>query len=204
MLVMPELSKDVVALLQYLVPGFLVAWVYFGITSHAKPSQFERIVQALIYTVVVQCLLAVERASALALGNAFTLGPWSPTSDLFASLLTALFLGLVIATITNHDMLFRRLRKLRFTSRTGHPGEWFATFSGYPRYLVLQLKDGSRIFGWPKIWPSSAEKGHFFITSAIRTVQGQEQDLAHLEGILINVSDVSFAEFTKPPEVQYD
>ena len=50
---MPELSKDVVALLQYLAPGFIMAWVYYGLTSHAKPSQFERVVQALIFTVVL-------------------------------------------------------------------------------------------------------------------------------------------------------
>ncbi|TCV97728.1 hypothetical protein EC912_101745 [Luteibacter rhizovicinus] len=197
---MPELSKDVVALLQYLAPGFLVAWVYFGVTSHVKPSQFERVVQALIYTVVIQALLATERSVALWLGKFKALGAWGTTSDLTASLATALFLGLIIATITNRDWLYRHLRNLGFTSRTGHPGEWFGTFSDFPRFVVLQLKDGTRVFGWPTTWPSEADKGHFFITSATRAVDDEEQDLSYLEGLLINVSDVSYVEFAKPPE----
>ena len=197
---MPELSKDVVALLQYLAPGFLVAWVYFGVTSHIKPSQFERVVQALIYTVVVQAIVAIEHAIALGIGKHLVVGPWTHTSDLTASLVTALCLGLSVATSTNRDLLYRHLRRLGFTSRTAHPCEWFGTFSDYPRYVVLQLKDGSRIFGWPTTWPSDADKGHFFMTSAVRTVGDQEQDLAHLDGLLINVTDVAFVEFAKQPE----
>lgn len=197
---MPELSKDVVALLQYLAPGLLVAWVYFGITSHVKPSQFERVVQALIYTVVIQGLVAAERSIALWMGKLKVLGTWGPTTNLTASLVTALCLGLIIATITNRDGLYRHLRKLGFTSRTGHPGEWFGTFSDYPRFVVLHLNDGTRIFGWPTTWPSEADKGHFFMTSATRTIDDEEQDLSYLEGLLIKVSDVSYVEFAKPPE----
>ena len=199
---MPELSKDVIALLQYLAPGFLVAWVYFGVTSHLKPSQFERVVQALIYTVVVQGLLAIERAVALGLGRIKSLGVWTPATDVVMSLLTALILGLVVATITNRDLVYRYLRKLGFTTRTGHPCEWFGIFSDFPRFVVLELKDGTRVFGWPTVWPSEPEKGHFFLTAATRRVGDEEQDLGHLEGLLINASDVSYVEFAKSPEGQ--
>jgi hypothetical protein len=40
---MEEISADVVALLEYLAPGLLAASVYFGMTAHQKPSQFERV-----------------------------------------------------------------------------------------------------------------------------------------------------------------
>lgn len=83
---MPELSKDVVALLQYLAPGFLVAWVYFGLTSHVKPSQFERVVQALVFTVAVQALVAIEQWAAGVVGaNVVVLGEWTAASSLVAS-----------------------------------------------------------------------------------------------------------------------
>ena len=58
---MSELTTDVVSLLQYLLPGFLVAWVLYGLTPHQKPSQFERVVQALIFTLAVRVLVFVER-----------------------------------------------------------------------------------------------------------------------------------------------
>ena len=58
---MPELSKEVVALLTFLMPGFLVAWVFYGLTSHAKPVQFERVIQALIFTLGVKAVVFVEQ-----------------------------------------------------------------------------------------------------------------------------------------------
>ena len=42
---MGETSKDVLALLTQLMPGFLTAWVVYGLTTYTKPPQFERVVQ---------------------------------------------------------------------------------------------------------------------------------------------------------------
>lgn len=199
---MPELSKDLVALLQYLAPGLVVAWVFFGLTSHNKPSQFERVVQALIFTVVVQLLVQFEELVARAIGHHFTLGDWTNTSTLTAALLTALLLGVCLSACVNADALHRIVRKLGLTSRTSHPCEWFGIFKDYPRFVVLHQKDGTRIFGWPKVWPSEPSSGHFFVTAATRVVNGEEQDLRHLEGILIDVKEVSWVEFAKQPEEQ--
>ena len=197
---MPEISKEVVALLQYLVPGFVVAWVFYGLTSHTKPSQFERVVQALIFTVAVHAVVLVERAVAEAIGKRFPLGEWSANSQLLASLVTALIVGVAISVCVNADAFHSWTRKMRISSRSGHPCEWFGIFAEYPRYVVLQLKDGVRIYGWPKVWPSEYDNGHFFITAAVRTVEDTSQELDALDGILIDVRDVSSVEFVKPPE----
>ena len=50
---MDSLTNDIVVILQYLLPGFLAAWIFYGFTSHPKPSQFERVVQALIFTLII-------------------------------------------------------------------------------------------------------------------------------------------------------
>jgi len=197
---MPEISKDVVALLQYLAPGFIMAWVYYGLTSHTKPSQFERVVQALIFTVVIQTCTIGERAFAEMIGRKISFGVWSASSQLVASLLTALALGFLISAVVNGDAFHRLIRKLGVSTRSGHPCEWFGIFAEYPRYVVLQLKDGTRIYGWPKVWPSEYDRGHFFITSVMRSVGEVDQDLDALEGILIDARDVVSVEFMKPPE----
>lgn len=197
---MPELSKDFVALLQYLAPGFVVAWVYYGLTSHVKPSQFERVVQALIFTVVIQAILLCEKWTALQVGRIFILGDWTSNTHLVFSLVTALCLGIFLSTCTNSDVVHGWIRKAGISKRSAHPCEWFGIFSDYPRYVVLQLKDGTRIYGWPNVWPSEYDRGHFFITSAMRSVGELDQDLDALEGILIDVKEVSSVEFVKKPE----
>lgn len=197
---MPELSKDLVALLQYLAPGFVVAWVFFGLTSHNKPSQFERVVQALIFTVIVQLLVKVEESLLFSIGEKFSLGTWTETSKLVAALSTAILCGFAFASFANNDVLHQLGRRFGFTSRTSHPCEWFGIFKEYPRFIALHLKDGTRIFGWPQVWPSEPSTGHFFITSAIRIIENSEQDLGHLEGILVDVKDIAWVEFVKQPE----
>lgn len=107
---MPELSKDLIALLQYLAPGFLVAWVFFGLTAHNKPSQFERVVQALIFTVVIQVLVLAEERSLKSLGRTVSLGQWTETSALVAAMLTALLVGVCLSACVNADAFHLRPR----------------------------------------------------------------------------------------------
>ena len=142
----------------------------------------------------------IERAVAEAIGKRFPLGEWSANSQLLASLVTALIVGVAISVCVNADAFHSWTRKMRISSRSGHPCEWFGIFAEYPRYVVLQLKDGVRIYGWPKVWPSEYDNGHFFITAAVRTVEDTSQELDALDGILIDVRDVSSVEFVKPPE----
>jgi hypothetical protein len=199
---MPEISTEVVALLQYLAPGFLVTWVYFGLTPHDKPSQFERTVQALIYTALIQPLVALENMVAMRVGEWHAVGPWTASSQMLAGALTALAAGLIVATITNHDFVHGALRKRNVTTRTSHPGEWFTIFSDYSQFVVLHLRDDTTVYGWPAIWPSSAEKGHFLVTEAVRTPPDAEDDLSHSYALVINVADVVFVEFAAPKETR--
>ena len=186
---MQELSKDVVALLQYLAPGFIVAWVYFGFAPHVKPSHFERVVQALVFTVVVQVLVSVEKAVLQIVGRSFSLGAWNAESPVMASLLTALLLGVVIAALTRQDLMHKMARRLGLTTRSGYPNEHYAVFAEHQNWIALHMKDGTRLFGWPRRWPTEGDKGHYFLTDVERSYLDRPdepaEDLAMLEGILV-------------------
>ena len=197
---MPEISAEVITLLQYLAPGFLVTWVYFGLTSHEKPPQFDRTVQALIYTAVVHALVAAERQIASWIGEWSAFGKWDADSALVAAVMSAVLLGIVVATTANHDLAHVVLRKLKVTHRTSHPGEWFSALSENSQAIVLHLKDETEIHGWPSMWPSNAEKGHFFVTGATRRMPGRDDKTSRHEALVINVVDVSLVEFAAPKE----
>lgn len=198
---MPELSKDLIALLQYLLPGFLVAWVFYGLTSHSKPSQFERVVQALIFTLAVRVLVFGERVVLEFLGTWKSLRPWDSDADLACSLISAVTLGAVIAYTINTDRFHRVLRNLGLSTRSSHPSEWCGTLTEHTRYVVLNMKDERRLYGWPKVWPSDPEKGHFFITlPSWIDEEGVDHPLDTIDGLLVNVTDVKWVEFLKEPE----
>lgn len=204
---MPELSnKDIVLLLQYLLPGFLVAWVFHGLTTHPKSSQFERIIQALIFTLGVRALVFGERVGLEFIGRWISFGPWDSDADLACSLLSALLLGFALAYLVNTDGFHKQLRRLGISKRSAHSSEWCGVLSERMAYVVLNLKDGLRLYGWPTVWPSDPDKGHFFITHASWIGDdGKDIPLSSVEGLCINASDVKWIEFlNKPKESNYE
>lgn len=191
---METISKEIVALLSYLLPGFMAAWVYFGLTSFPKPSQFERVIQALIFTVFVQFFVGIVKYLLIEL-DIFTSSQWTQTIELRFSVVFALAIGLFVARFANNDWVHAILRKLKFTKETSHPSEWFGVFSQNPTYIVLHLKDGRRLYGWPREWPSQPANGHFSISEAEWLVEHEEP--IKLEGvrcILIPATEVDLVE----------
>jgi len=191
-----EISGDAIALLSYLLPGFTTAWIFYGLTSHPKPPQFERLVQALIFTFAIQAVLPTIKWSLLCIGNILSVRVWDRESELLASLLIALCLGVLVAYFTNKDSFHKWLRRYGFTSRTSHPSEWFCVFTEQVKHVVLNLKDGRRLYGWPKEWPVDPDKGQFYIQIPSWIGEdGKVIDLPQLDGILVPVKDVDWVEF---------
>ncbi len=197
---MPEISRETVALLTYLLPGFLVAWLFYAFTSHSKPSQLERVIQALIFTLLVAAFVILERMLLQFLGQWYSLRPWDKDAELIASVATALLLGLLIAHLTNQDTVHTLLRRFNMSRRSASPSEWCTVFGPRRQFVVLHLKDDRRLFGWPLVWPSDPEKGHIFVTVASWVHGDVPIELKEAEGVLLDVKDVGHIEFVRVPE----
>ncbi len=80
---MENLSTEIVGLIYQLLPGFIAAWVFYGLTSYIKPSAFDQIVQALIFTVIVKVILITTKSSLIFIGNDLqtTTGPMKTFCD---------------------------------------------------------------------------------------------------------------------------
>ena len=82
-------SGDIVGVLTFLLPGFVAASILYSLTSYPKPSPFDRIVQALIFTVIGRairdCILLLgsvldSEPKGTELGDSFSL--WRSLSSL--------------------------------------------------------------------------------------------------------------------------
>jgi len=192
---MDNLFSQATPLLMFLLPGFLSAWIFYGLTSHPKPSQFERTVEALVFTFVVQGITALVKVALLACGIVWSFGLWNNESQTVWSIAVAAALGIAVAAAVNKDTFHSWLRSRGFTSRTSHPSEWFCVLDSNPAYIVLQLQDGRRLTGWPKEWPTSPATGQFYIQQpAWIDDAGDVVDLAKLDGIIIHATDVRWVE----------
>lgn len=195
---MEGLSTGLISLLSQLMPGFLAAWVLYGLTSYPKPSQFERVIQALIFSFLIQAVVPIEKFLLLQAGKFIQVGNWGNDAQLICSAITALLFGLMSSYYANNDKLYRWARNKKLTKRTAYPSEWYGAFSEKITFTVLHTKGGRRIMGWPTQWPSEPTEGHFELTYAAWLDDDNKMiELGENESILISAKDVEMVEFTK-------
>ena len=192
---MVGVSKEVVSLIYYLLPGFLAAWIFYGLTAHPKKSPFERAVQALIFTTIIRGIVIAVRECLFYFNQRISIGEWSEDIALVWSLIVAVLFGHIIALVANTNWYHHLLHKLQITERTSHPSEWFSTFTRHKNYIVLHLSGKRRLYGWVFEWPDQPDAGHFVITEPEWILDDNTQVPVHLDkAILVPATDVEMVE----------
>lgn len=147
------LEGSILSLLLALLPGLIVAEVGAALTVRSRRSRFDRVVQALLFTLLVHAC-------------------WFPFRSLFPGYgvlglsVLALGLGVLLAWVINTGHLHAVLRRLHVTKKGSRPTEWYDAFYRTPEYVVLHLKDGRRLFGWPRLWSDRSSEGHVLLEDA--------------------------------------
>lgn len=196
---------DIVGVIYALLPGFIAAWIFYGLTAHRKSSPFERVVQALIFTGIVQAVVLPLSWGFLLVGNILSIGVWTTDVAFVWSVFFAVLLGTLFSLCANKDWFHGFLRNLKLfgrieaiTTRTSYPSEWFSAFSHEKRYVVLHLTGERRLYGWPYEWPDAPDSGHFVIVEPEWLLANNERAPLHtVDKMLIPAKEVLMVEFEK-------
>lgn len=204
-------ANEIFNVLVLLLPGFVAAVIYYSLTSNPKPSPFERVIQALVFTAIIQVVVAL-------------LPDWFPSHevDIGAEALwdpvgpavIAVVVALAVVIMVNYDLAHGLLRRLGVTRETSYASEWYSAFNqhrGLP--VVLHLVGERRLYGWAEEWPGHPGEGHFRIVegewfdseeessagtadaSSLEEEGAQEGDEAVVVGTLIPFAEVEMVEF---------
>jgi hypothetical protein len=189
-------GKTIIDVLTYLLPGFITAAIVHNLTPAPRPIPFERVVLALIFTVVGQVVVLTIRESSFLVGETtkVLIGNWTEETHLTWSVVIAVLSGLVVAHVANTDWLHSRLRNLGITRQTSYSSEWYGALSQHRGYIVLHLVGQRRLFGWPEEWPSSPDQGHFVMRLSEWLDDGKSIPLTGVDKILIKASEVEMVE----------
>jgi Family of unknown function (DUF6338) len=210
------LSTDILKLINALLPGFLAAWVFYGLTAHPRKDMFERTVQALIFTALVNAVIYPIRELLFCLHRitGISAADWTEESSLVWSLLVAAIMGLLFAGLANNNSVHAwlggrskwiwrkqienpKLKSWVWTKRTSFPAEWFSALNEDKRWVILHLNDEAerRIHGWPYEWPDHSDTGHFVLHHA-EWITGENEriPLANVKTILIPAKNVEIVE----------
>lgn len=187
---MDNIADNTIIILQFLLPGFVAAWVFYGLTSYPKPSKFERVIQALIFTLFIQ--VAVQFIEYILKNYEI----WYELLSLILPITIALLFGIIFSYFANNDKIHKILRFITITKETSFPSEWFGAFLNNTTFVVLNLEDDRRLYGWLTEWPSDPTNGHFLIRDpSWIDKDGKEVKITGVNNILIDVKDVKWIEF---------
>lgn len=189
------IAPELIALLEYLLPGFVAAWIFHGLTAHPRRSQFERIVHALILLLFVLAGVAVVKAFLLFFGRWVHFGQWTEDAHLVTSVFVSVGVGVAFSFATNSDCIHEKLRKWKVTRETSRPSNWYEAFCTHNDYVVLHMHDGRRLWGWPRAWPSDPQGGHFVVNQPTWLVDSGAMPITGVEALLIASTEVRWVEF---------
>jgi hypothetical protein len=188
-------SETVIAILTYLLPGFFTAAIVYTLTPAPRPIPFERVVQALIFTMIVQLGVSATGFTLRWAGlHWYSVGLWTEPIRLGWSVALAGSLGLFLAWAANTDRIHELLRALGVTCQTSFSSEWYGAFSRNEGYVVLHLTGQRRLYGWLEEWPNQPDHGHFVVAQAEWLEDDKRKELTGVYRILIKAQEVEMVE----------
>ncbi len=189
-------SSEIVNILTFLLPGFVAGAIFHSLTSHPKPSEFERIFQALIFTSLIQAITVFI----LWISNKTPLIDFHERQhvDIILAAIIAVLMGLLASLVFNHDWLHALLRFIKITKEGAYPSVWYSSFfKNDDCYVVLHLQGDRRLYGWPEEWPSSPDRGHFRIADA-EWLDGECRiPLEDVVAVVVPANDVIMVEYLR-------
>src|ERR1700685_355059 len=151
---MQELSSEGLIVLAILLPGFLASELVRILSTRQKRSEFDKVIQAFIYSVFVYvCFAAVGGAFPVTVHLEQTESAKHYFPELhFAPLIEltaiAVVLAIAVAWMMNHDFPVSIFQRLGITQRTFRPSIWNDVFRLPTQYVQVELADGRNVIGW--------------------------------------------------------
>jgi hypothetical protein len=204
---MPE-GLEALAALFILLPGFMSARIAQIMSVRNKQSEFDRIVEALLFSFFTYVLYEFHFGPQIPLR-------WSTVSDkaggphyvfavdhkkFFILIGIALVLGAVWGWIQGHDYPSKLLRAFRLTERSSRDSVWKDVFLSQKKgYVQVGLADGRSAIGVLANYSDSGKERAIFLTDASWVVESGDQDsLIPIPGaglLLTDKSEIQFVMF---------
>jgi hypothetical protein len=170
---MEGLGFEALAVLLVLLPGFLAAKLVHSFCFRPDQSDFDKVVEALIYSFVAYVTFIAIFKNAPVFVIQWDLPDSSHSYSLSLNalqfvylLLIAITLALLVSLSITNDLHMRLARLLKFTERTSRPTIWNDVFYGNARFVQVQFVDGRKIIGEILFFSDTPEEASLFLENA--------------------------------------
>ncbi len=175
-----------------LFPGFLTMAIKNGLLATKDKTGVDKIVEAIAFSLVdygvyvlISSSLGLSLIKVQIQKEAVQLIDFN-IQNIILILAIAILIGVLVATLLERGWLYKILRKLKITYLTGRITVWNDVFSSYRKIWVLvHLKDGRKIIGWPRYYSGGSTRRELFLADAAWVPDDGKLVDVEGEGILI-------------------
>lgn len=174
---MPDIRFDVLTVLVVLLPGFLAARLEQRLTVNPKQSEFDKTIEALLYSFFVYLIYtAIFRSlpvsvKAEKVGETFHYSIEASPLRLALLPLIAVMLSVLVSFAANNDFFGRFFRWLGATRGTWRSSTWDDVFHSFSGVVQVELSDGRSVMGWLKFFSTGRRIEPCFLSVRLGSTQ---------------------------------
>lgn len=199
-------SFEALGVLLILLPGFSCAYAVQALTTRAKRTELDKVIEALVFSCILYGLTIPFFGATLPVSWHMD-GP-SQYSILLhrAHLLTLVGLALagavLYAACLNHDWLLILFRKIKVTDKTARPTLWMDIFQDVAEeecFLMVGISGARTIIGYLSYYSDDSDESSLFLEDAAWLDDDGTQRPIEGPGILLTKqSGIEFIAFLDP------
>ncbi|RJX20406.1 MAG: hypothetical protein C4575_06615 [Desulforudis sp.] len=204
------LSIEALNILMLLLPGLMSGQIFYSFFQTGEVTVPKRLLDALLFSFVTYLLVS-------------TFMPWEPLAQvkltsgrpdylvtgnakiIWFSFAIILLVPIAVGFLYHTDLIHTVLRKCKITTKTSRKNTWNDAFLTQDRYVIVSLKDGRRIRGYPTMFSTDPEEGFVYLYNPAWVNDDKENDNdpnyfeSNCHGFLLNRDNIELIEFTLNP-----
>jgi hypothetical protein len=193
-----------------LLLGFITRTIIGSLVHRKKIGDMESVIESFIFSFLIYLIILFIYPSSISevivIINDKNLTNFHNDIKvlLIVSMLTSIFLGLIMSIILNHDYIHNFLRWSKVTTETSRESTWLDIFLDMKgKSVVVTLDDDRRIEGYPAYYSHDQEEGCIFLTDAYWIDDKNETIKCEHDGILLTKYEkIKRIEFLKTDKIR--
>jgi len=163
----PDKFSALIPILLFLLPGLVTAGLVNALVVRKPKDAFDKVIEALIFTMLNLALFVIVRWLLERLPKIhFDRDNFYTVENISLIAACSITVALVTAAELNNEWLLEKLRNCGITRKTAKPSTWIETFAQSQRFVVVHLKDGRRVYGWPTFYSDTPKERAIYLESA--------------------------------------
>ncbi len=195
-------TYETVNILLLLVPGFISTRILDTIIHRKEQEISATLFEALTFSFAIYALanLFIEWKPIFHATKQGELAKYEFSTDgnliIIITILT-IIVPTTIGAILHHDLILKLFRVLHITDKTSRDTTWQDVFVEQKRFVVIHLKDGRRIYGWPMYYSNDPIEGFIYLFQPAWIADHGKYIECGTHGMLIQLENIDFIEFMK-------